>query len=272
VATVFQNDRRETSSTSLESIIIEQSSFDYGEMIVDIGKTYKKKKEHIALSCLNRKEAAVHISNDIRTERKRLFALANQMHTFYERKDRVAFSTHYPKSRGLFSNLLPKLLQIRSLHPLPDNEMAIQVLSSLEREADHLISSMKIGITPVVGSDVKDTTTRINNDLSKIIERYHVVATPSTKNCTEEQTHTMFVTIDTDCSTIMGNHVCLIETSLSLVDCTAQTTDVVPLKGTFRGANSRFKQKAIEEAIQKISIGENQDQIERLLKKNAPLE
>jgi hypothetical protein len=272
VSTVFQNGRNETSSTSLKSTIVEHSSFDYGEMILDIGKTYKRKKQHFALSCLHRKETAEHIYNDIEIEKTRLLALSNQLHSFYQKSDRVGFSTHYPQTQTLFESLLPKLLQIRSLASIQQIEDAIQELSQIEREADTLVSSMRIGITPIQSIVPIENNTQLISDLSQILQEHQLITIPSTTECSADLTHNMYLTINPDCNVIMGNHICTLEASLSLIDCTRHTPQTIPIIGTLKGAHSRKKQKAIGAAAQKISLEENRKGIEQLLRKNAPIQ
>ena len=263
VSTAMQSDTQQSSSTSLTNTIVEESDFAYAEMITDIGSIYKKRKQHYALSCLNKEKTSQHIYNQIKEEVKRFLARAERSQQLFQQQDRVGFTTHYPQTIALSEKLYPELLLIRTLHPLPQVESALVQRTAIKKQASALHESISIGLASNDAS--------VQSGLIDILTSYNITALPSLDKCLDTQTH--FYSIDTTatCTKKMGNHFCRLNVILTLVDCLSQKKYTHLLDNSIVGADSRKKERAIANAHKLLSIQEYEEKIRDSIRIFSPL-
>lgn len=263
VSTAKQAGTHNTSSTTLTNTIREESDFSYAEKISDIGKTYKKKKNHYALSCLAKEETAIYIHDQIKENINRFGSVLDTNHEMFVKEDRIGFTANYSKTLELYQELASDLLLIRTLHDISNVTNVIAKHSRFQKEADELYSKIRIGVS----SNHAPSQAQL---LSQITQ-HNLSAFATTEACTSDQTHYASITVNPDCQKKMGNHFCSVMLTYSIRDCKHNKNFTHNLPNSIVGADSRAQERALDNTYRQIQIDEFDAQIQESLRVFTPL-
>ena len=254
VSNAQQAGKHSSSSTTLTQTITEESDFSYAEKIVDIGKIHKKKKKHYALACLDKKESALYIYEQVKEDISRLSSVLDTTHQFFTEEDRVGFTAEYFKTKTLYQAQESDLILIRTLHEHPAVMGAVAKYNRFQKEADLLSSSMRLGVF--------SNHAPSQAELVSTITKSNRTAFASSSGCSEDQTHHVSLKTTPLCKKKMGNHFCTIDITYSVRDCKQKRDYTQQFINSIVGADSRSKERALERAYQQLRIQNYDSQIQ----------
>lgn len=258
VSVAEQKGKKSTATTTLTNTIIEESDFPYAERIQDIGKIYRKKKNYLALSCLEKKSTSQHIFRLRKEDFKRFDAALENSHQSYLKKDRNKFTAEYPKIKKLYEDLSEDLLLIRTLDKNPKAESLFTKYNRLRIESDQLHSTLKIGVF--------SNHSLSQSKLHSIIVQNTITADISSEKCIQNQTHYLSLDVEPNCKKKMGNHFCSIEVHYSVLDCRQNKTFTQPLINSIVGADSRSQERALNQAYKQFDLDSYSNEIKNSLR------
>ena len=258
VSIAEQAGKHNTSSTTLKNTITEESDFSYAEKIHDIGKTYKKKRNHYALACLAKEETALYIHDQIQERMNRINNVLETGHQFFLEEDHIGFTAEYPKTQKLYQELEADLLLIRTLYDVPAVTNIVAKHNRFQKEADELASKLRLGVF--------SNHAPSQAQLLSLITKNNITSFATEDSCVNDQTHHASITIIPDCQTKMGNHFCSVNISYSIIDCKQNKEFLQEFTNSIVGADSRSKKRALDSTYKKIQVLEYVDQIQESLR------